>query len=171
MDANRKAFREEMRAIFGADWKDTMSCQVTTEARLDSKELNSEDMESGVELRQILTEEDAVKTCGTIKKRHRGRKQAAGRREEPKELTRGDCGLRRKLAAACRKVSCSATVAWRKGNFFRELWTAKGMGRSRQEDVPKYKSGTVQGTRSQEIRPAQCGTRNPERMDVREVRS
>jgi hypothetical protein len=31
------------------DWKETMSCQVTMEACLESKELNLEDMESKVE--------------------------------------------------------------------------------------------------------------------------
>jgi hypothetical protein len=49
-----------------------------------------------------------------------------------------------------------------------KLWTAEGIGRSRQEDDPQYKSGTEQGTGSQEIRPGQCGTRNPERTDVQE---
>jgi hypothetical protein len=57
------------------------------------------------------------------KNRHRGRKQAAGRRGEPKKLTRGDCGSRKKLAAACRKVSRHATMAWRKRNIFRKFWT------------------------------------------------
>jgi hypothetical protein len=39
------------------------------------------------------------------------------------ELTRGDCGSRKKLAAACRKVSRHATVAWRKRNVFRKSST------------------------------------------------
>jgi hypothetical protein len=39
------------------------------------------------------------------KNRHRNQHLAAGRRGEPEELTRGDCESRRKLAAACRKVS------------------------------------------------------------------
>jgi hypothetical protein len=47
-----------------------------------------------------------------------------------------------------------------------ELWTSEGIGHSRQEDDQKYKSVTAQGTQSQEIRPGQCRTRNPERMDV-----
>jgi hypothetical protein len=90
MDANRNAFREEM-AIFGADGKETMSCQVKKEACLDSKGLNPEDMESEAEHREIPTEGSAVKSSGTMKKRHKGRHLAAGRRGEPKELTRGDC--------------------------------------------------------------------------------
>jgi hypothetical protein len=57
------------------------------------------------------------------KRRHRGRKKAAGRRLEPKELNRGDRGSRKKLDAACRKVSRRATVAWLKRNVFRKSWT------------------------------------------------
>jgi hypothetical protein len=64
-----------------------------------------------------------VKPVEGLRKRHRGRKLAAGRRGEPKELTRRDCGSRRKLAAACRKVSRRARVAWRKRNIVRNKWT------------------------------------------------
>jgi hypothetical protein len=38
------------------DWKETVSCQVTTEAWLDSKELNPEDMESKVKHREVPTQ-------------------------------------------------------------------------------------------------------------------
>jgi hypothetical protein len=85
--ANRKAIREETRAIFGADGKETMSCQVTTEACLGSKELDPEDMEYEVGHREAPTEEAAVKSSGTMKKRHRGRHLGAGRRGVPKGLT------------------------------------------------------------------------------------
>jgi hypothetical protein len=94
--------------------KETMACQVTTEACLDNKEPNPDDMESEVERREVPEEEATVKYSGTMKKWHRGRNLAAGRRGEPKELNRGDCGSRVKLAAACRKVSRRAAVAWRK---------------------------------------------------------
>jgi hypothetical protein len=104
------------------DRKETVSCQVTA-ACLDSKELNPEDMESEVEHRDIPTEEAAVKSSGTVKKRYRGRHKAVGRRGEPKELTRGDCGSRRKLAAACRKMFYRAAVEWRKRNVFRKIRT------------------------------------------------
>jgi hypothetical protein len=75
------------------------------EACLDSKELNPEDMKSGVEHWEVPTEEAVVKSLGIMKKLHRGRHLAAGQRGEPKELTRGDCGSWGKLAATCRKVS------------------------------------------------------------------
>jgi hypothetical protein len=73
---------------------------------------------------QVALKEDAiVKPVKGRKKRHRGRKPAAGQRVEPKKLTRSDCGSRKKLAAACRKVSSCAAVAWRKRPLLRKIWT------------------------------------------------
>jgi hypothetical protein len=135
MDVNLKEMREEipsgqaeMRSIVNAwivdmkaDRRQTMSCHVTTAVCLDSNELNPEDVEIKVQHREVPTEEAAVKSSGTMKKRHRGRHQAAGRRREPKELTRGESGSRRKLAAACRKVSRRGAVARRKRNVFKKI--------------------------------------------------
>jgi hypothetical protein len=56
-------------------------------------------------------------------KQHRDWHLAAGRRGEPKELTQGDCGSRRKLAATCRKVYRHARVAWRKRDIVSNNWT------------------------------------------------
>jgi hypothetical protein len=103
------------------DRKETMSCQVTTEACLDSKELNTEDVESEVEHREVPKEDAIVKSVKGRKKRHSGRKLAAGRRGEPKELTQGNRGSRRKLPAAYRKVTRRAAVALRKRNVFRKI--------------------------------------------------
>jgi hypothetical protein len=86
MNANLKEMREEIkpgqaeiRSIVNAwivdmkkDRKDTMSCQITKAVCLDSKELNLKDMKSKVEHREVPTEEAAVKSSGTMKKRHRG---------------------------------------------------------------------------------------------------
>jgi hypothetical protein len=58
--------------------KGTMSGQVTAEACLDSKELDPEGMESKVEHREVPMEEAAVKSSGTMKKRHKGWHLAAG---------------------------------------------------------------------------------------------
>jgi hypothetical protein len=104
-----------------------MSCQVTTEACLDNKELNPEDTESEVEHRKVPTEEAAVKSSVTMQKWHRNRHQAAGRRGG-QELTREDGGARRKLAAACRKVSRHAVVVRRKRNVFRKIRTQGNCG-------------------------------------------
>jgi hypothetical protein len=54
---------------------------------------------------------------------------AAERYEEPEELTRGICGSRMKLAAACRKVSHRATVARRRRNAFKNERTQDGCQR------------------------------------------
>jgi hypothetical protein len=114
-----------------------------------------EDMESEVEHREVPTEEAAVKSSGTMKKRHRGRHIAAGRRSEPKELTRGDCGSRRKLAAACRKASSRARVAWFKRNVFRKIRTPGNCGPQKElvavgKGMTNYKTGRAQGIRWQE---------------------
>jgi hypothetical protein len=80
-------------------------------------------MQSAVEHREAPEEDAIAKPVEGWKKRHKGRNQAAERRGEPKELTRGNCGSRRKLVAACRQVSRHATVAWLKKNVFRKSWT------------------------------------------------
>jgi hypothetical protein len=75
----------------------------------------------GTEHQEVLQEDATVKLVKGRKKRHSGKKQAAGRRGEQTRLTRGDCGSQTILAAACRKVSRRATVAWRKRDIFRKI--------------------------------------------------
>jgi hypothetical protein len=81
-----------------------------------------------VEHREVPTEDAVVKTVKGWKKWHRGQKLAAGQRREPKELTRGDCRSQRKWAAACRKVSRHARVAWCKRNVFRKIEAQENRG-------------------------------------------
>jgi hypothetical protein len=85
MSEEIKSGKAEMRSIVNAwivdtkkDRKEAMSCQVTTAARLESKELIPEGTESEVECREVPTEEAAVKSSGTMKKRRRGWHLAAG---------------------------------------------------------------------------------------------
>jgi hypothetical protein len=88
-----KSGQAEIRSVVNAwiadmkNWKETMSCQVTAEACLNSQETNKEDMEPKVEHREVPTEETAVESSGTMKKRYRGRHLVAGWRGEPKELS------------------------------------------------------------------------------------
>jgi hypothetical protein len=70
-----------------------------------------EEMKSESEHLEVPKDDAVVKPVKGQKKRHRDWHQAAGRHGEPKELTRGDCGSQRKLAATCRKVSCHAVLA------------------------------------------------------------
>jgi hypothetical protein len=111
-----------------------------------------------------------------MKKRYRGRHLAAGRRREPRELIRGDCGSRRKLAAACRKVSRRAVVARRKRNVFRKIRTQGKCGtrkelaaagrrmtqsakevRRRGQDRNRYdQDSVVQETREETLEGPEC---------------
>jgi hypothetical protein len=84
---------------------------------------NPEEMESEAEHREVSNEHAAVENGKAPSKRHRDWHLAAGCRRKPNELTQGDCGSRRKLATACRKVSCHARVAWGKGIAIRKNWT------------------------------------------------
>jgi hypothetical protein len=147
MDANTKAMKT-MQENIQENLKKTMEeilskmeeRMTVTQAKMDTKlkELTetfektqtepSPEMQSAEEHQDVPREDAAVKPVRGQKRQHGGWKQAAGRHEEPKELTRGDCGSRKKLAAACRKASCRATVAWRKRNVFRKSWTHGNCG-------------------------------------------
>jgi hypothetical protein len=122
MEEDSKAWQEKMKAERGADreqWKAKMDEMF---AKLDRK-ASPEMMQSIGEHQEVPREEAAVIPVRGWKRRHRGRKQAAGRHGEPKELTQEDCGSWKKLAATCRKASRRATVAWRKRNVVRKSWT------------------------------------------------
>jgi hypothetical protein len=100
--------------------QETMACREMKE-RLEEEEPTSVETKPEVaHQREVPVEDAVVKPVNGRKKRHRGKKQAAGRCDEPEELTRGICGSRRKLAAACRKVSRRATVARRRRNAFKK---------------------------------------------------
>jgi hypothetical protein len=106
MKADRKAYRDlkEMRAIIKAwsgDWKadrenggETVACQEKAEAHLEEEETTSVEMKPEVAHEEVPEEDAAVMPVGGLRKQLRGRKQAAGRREEPKKLNRGICGSR-----------------------------------------------------------------------------
>jgi hypothetical protein len=96
-----------------------MSCLETTETHLECEEQTSMAMES----EEAPKEDAVVKPVNGRKKCRRGQKLTVGRRGEPKELTRSDCRSGKKLAAACRKVSNCATVAWCERNFLRKIGT------------------------------------------------
>jgi hypothetical protein len=91
-------------------------------------ETSLKEMKAVVKHQEVPMEEAAVKSSGTMKRRHRGQHLAAGRHGEPKELTQGECGSWRKLAATCRKVSRHAAVEQRKGNVFRKIQTQGNCG-------------------------------------------
>jgi hypothetical protein len=123
METNMNAWREE------------------TEVNPEKMETNPDMMQSIGEHREVPKEGVAVKSSGTVNIQHRGPKQTAGRSGKPNELTRGDGGYRRKLAAACRKGP--VVQQWHgarekfSGKFGpREIMDRKRIGRSRREDEP-----------------------------------
>jgi hypothetical protein len=123
MDAkiSKAAKQEEMLAELNAKMDANLAVIKSTINAFTEKFEQDPGMMQSVEEHQDVRSEDIV--VRELKKRHRGRKSTAGRREEPKELTRGNHGTRRKLAAPGRKVSRRATVARRKRNVFRQIWT------------------------------------------------
>jgi hypothetical protein len=116
---NEKAANHSVRACR----RETMACQETPEACLECEETISVVVESDTEHQEVSKEYAAVVTVKAASKQHRDRHLAAGRSGKPKELTRGDCGSRRKLAAAYMKVSRRARMAWRKRNIVMNNWT------------------------------------------------
>jgi hypothetical protein len=117
---NEEATVHSMRA-----WgKEMMASQETTETRLACKEPTSVDIESETEHREASKEHAAVETDKAPSTRHRDWHVVARHCGKPKELSRGDCRSWRNLAAACRKVSRRARVAWHKRICFSILkWT------------------------------------------------
>jgi hypothetical protein len=90
-----------MMAKIDAHHEGMMACLGKAEAT--DLEANPEKMQSEAMHREVPKEEAAAKSSGALKKPHRGRQVAAGRCGQPEGRTRGNCGSRKKLAAAGRK--------------------------------------------------------------------
>jgi hypothetical protein len=89
-------------------------------------------MKSIEEHQEIPKKEAAVMPVGAPRKRRRVCNLAAERRQKMKTRTRRNSGSRRKLDAACRKVSRRTKVAWRKRNLIR-----KTVDRKRSSPLPE----------------------------------
>jgi hypothetical protein len=101
------------------DKNETTTCNEAKE----KIEKNPEMMQSTEEYQDVRSKDVAVMPAKGLKKRRKGRKLIAERRGEPKKLNRGHCGSRKKLAAACRKMSRHAAVVWHKRNLIRRSET------------------------------------------------
>jgi hypothetical protein len=155
--AETKARREKrMEANTNDDRNESTACQDVMEACLEYKEPasgdikdeqnemtacneatekieeNPEMMQSAEENQDVSSEDVVVGPVKGLKKRCRGRKLTARRRGETKKLNRGNCGSRKKLAAACRKVSRHATVAWLNRKVFRRSGTQENCGQRKE---------------------------------------
>jgi hypothetical protein len=128
MMAFLQLFEEKMMSILDAHHKSLMASLGLTEANTEKIEQDPRMMQSVEEHQDIPTEDIAVMPVGEPRKQRRVWKSTAGRRGEPKELTRGNHGSRRRLAAACRKVSHHATVARQERNLIRKIWTDVNCG-------------------------------------------
>jgi hypothetical protein len=93
--ARTDANHEEMIAKLDSHHERMMACLGKTEAT--DLEANPEEMQSEAVLREVPKEEAAVKSSA-----------AAERRQKPKEWTRGNCGSRKKLVTAVRKMNSRA---------------------------------------------------------------
>jgi hypothetical protein len=119
MKEDRKADKEDLLARMDAMFETYKKRIMATK-----KTEKNPGMTQSIEEHQDVPNEDVtVMPVKGLKKRRRVWKSTAERRGEPKELNQGNCGSRRKLDAACRKVSHRATVAWRKRKLFRKSET------------------------------------------------
>jgi hypothetical protein len=108
-------------------WRKQMHVDREADKTVDLK-TNPKEMVFETEQWEVPKDRAAVKPVGGLRKRHRGRMPAAGRRGKPKELSREDCVSARNLAAACRNVSCRTAVARLKKNFFKKIRTQENCG-------------------------------------------
>jgi hypothetical protein len=78
-------------------------------------------MKSGAEHQKVPGEEAPVKTSGAMKKRHRKKNITAELSGQPEKRTHGNCGARKELVVADRKMTLCAGVAWCDGNFVKKI--------------------------------------------------
>jgi hypothetical protein len=128
METNRKAYHEEMMAMVDAYHERLMACLGKTEADTEKTETDPGMMQSTEEHQEIPKGEAAEMPVRELRKRRRVRSLAAERHQKRKERTRGNCGSRRKSAAACRKVSRCARVAWHRKSVVRNIGTQENCG-------------------------------------------
>jgi hypothetical protein len=126
MNANQERMKEEI--ISGqveinstvSDIKEKMKAWIANiKACQEVMEANPVDVTFVAVHEEFYMEDAAARSLGTVRKRHRGWHVAAGWRREPKKLTQGHYGSWGQLAAACRKVSRHARVAWCKRGIVR----------------------------------------------------
>jgi hypothetical protein len=153
METNRKAYHEEMMAMVDAYHERMMAYLGKTEADTEKTEPDPGMMQSTEEHQEIPKGEAAVMQVGEPRKLRRVRSLAAERRQKRKERTRGNRGSRRKSAAACRKVSRCARVAWHRKSVVRKIGTQENCGPRKEFAAAGIRatrcaSGTAQGTQS-----------------------
>jgi hypothetical protein len=122
----KETIQHEMKAVIQpirSELDGMTACNRVTET-----EPNPGMMQSIEEHQEILKKDAAVMPVGGLRKWRRVCNLAAKHCQKMKERTQGYCESRRKLAAACGKVSHCAKVAWQKRNI-RKMWTLEKCGR------------------------------------------
>jgi hypothetical protein len=112
IDTNRaemKAMHEEMMAKLDAHHARMIACLGKTEA-MDLAAI-PEETESETEHKKVPKEHATVKPVGGLRKRHGGWNLAAKGHDQPEKRTQGNCGSRKQLTAAGRKVTRHAGMA------------------------------------------------------------
>jgi hypothetical protein len=105
----KETIQYEKRAAIQSIWSEldeTTTCREEMETEPDPGM-----MQSIEEQQEIPKEDAAVMSVGRLRKRRRVCDLAAEHHQKMRERTRGNSGSRRKLAAACRKVSLRSKVA------------------------------------------------------------
>jgi hypothetical protein len=124
MEADRKQRKAEIEDMLSKMDERIAAIRAKADVKLQELTQPREEMMQSAEEHHEVPDEDALESPVRIqKRRHRGRKETAGRRLQPKELNRGDRGSQKEMAATCRKASHRATVAWIKRIVFRKSWT------------------------------------------------
>jgi hypothetical protein len=98
--ARMDAYHEKRMAMLDVHQKKMMTCLGQTEANTENIEQDPGMMQSAEENQDARSEDVVVMPVGKPRKRLKVWKSTAGRRGEPKELTRGNHGCRRKFSAA-----------------------------------------------------------------------
>jgi hypothetical protein len=130
-EEDRQANQEllaRMDAMFGAYEKSIMACLGQAEFRTKKIQQDTEMMQSAEEHQDVPSEDVIVRPVKGLKKRRRGQKSTAGRHREPKELTQGYYGSRRKVTVAGKRTPRHATVAWLKSKLFRRSGIQENFG-------------------------------------------
>jgi hypothetical protein len=133
----KETIKHEMKAAIQPIWSKLVE---TTTSREATETKPNPGMMQSIEEHQEGPKGEAAR------KQRRVRNLAAKRLRKRKERTRGNSGSRRKSAAAFRKVSRHAKMAWRKRNRIRNIRTLKKCGRRKE-----FSAGGIRTTRCAKV--------------------
>jgi hypothetical protein len=105
-----------------------VGAELNQKTEANTGKINPGMMQCVEEHQDVAREEAAITPVKGLRKRRRVGKSIAGRSREPKRLTQGYYGSRRKATVAGKRTSIHATVAWLKRNLFRRSGTQEICG-------------------------------------------